>query len=210
MAQKIAREQVDLADRMIPGNARRWAILRIMAKGRGGTRITTSDIIHLHGWHGPPPAGPQPNGSPWQQATSRAAAEFRYMEDRGWVRRAWRVQTGARAYLQVWEITRKGREKLALVAAARRDYDRYGSWTDRQRRVKAAKQASRSRRRLIARAMRARYPEPPAPAARRVAAQWMRGQGLSLQEIGDVFGVTREMIRKDLLRIEAEQRHDAA
>jgi DNA-directed RNA polymerase specialized sigma24 family protein len=190
---------VDLKERRIPGNARKWAVLRMLADH---PLLTTREMAALFGWEGPPPPDGQRDGY-WRSCLAHAGNELRYMEKRGWVRRAGTLTEGwGKGNPGLWEITPAGLTQLDVIAGQRETHDRIGNRSAQKARAAGEREAETARRARMADAMRDLYPDRTRPAERRQAVLVLRDAGLRLQEIGDVFGITREMVRQDLIRAE--------
>jgi hypothetical protein len=120
---------------------------------------------------------------PSRQTITTAGHQLRQHEAAGRT-----VITGKRSYSFVWEITPAGREWLARKEAAWRA----------ERETLVVRTAVRRWRAVMVEQARAGLPLVLDRAERRRLAWSLRRQGLTLDDIGRVFGVTREGARKIL------------
>jgi hypothetical protein len=145
-----------------------------------------------------------------QRAQARMGASLRYLERRGYVvrtggERRYAAGVAKRQPSCVWRITGDGR---AATAAA--DDDAQARAVRVAVQVAEAGEALATLRKQALAAAAAMAAGPVSRRQRRGVAHSLRAAGCTLQEIGDVFGVTREMIRQDLLPDEPSANSDAA
>jgi hypothetical protein len=167
------------------GTLAAW-VLRQLAQAPGGLctpDLLTAEFLNAH-------AGQR---DPRQRSLTHLGAALRNLEAAKMVKRTGRSAGGwQNGPAQRWAITEKGLGQVAYWAVVP------SPQTMREQRAAALKQKRARAAATIESCAQAYGPWTPRP-GRRAAAARLRAAGCSLQQIGDLFGVTREMIRQDLL-----------
>lgn len=132
----------------------------------------------------------EPRALSWYGSILRSYAKKGHVEEAGRTPGGWQ-----RCPAVIWRLTDKGREMLAYIDAepnrqAAFEQARISQEAARQLRIAALAEAA------------SLYSQRTPRSQRRPAAVRLRGLGCTLEEIGQIFGVTREMIRKDCLPYE--------
>lgn len=159
-------------------------ILRVLRRSPGG--LSTPQLV----------AELAEGIEPLQKALTWYGGILRRHEDQGNVERAGRTPGGWQQGIStIWHLTDQGEKFLAYADEAPvRE-------AERQRLAAEMTEAARMRADALAEAARECSRGTPRT-ERRIIAGRLRQLGCSLEEIGQVFGVSREMIRQDLLPCE--------
>lgn len=124
---------------------------------------------------------------------------LRHLQETGQVHRAGRTAGGwQQSPAIVWTITPAGRQRLTDHA----DAIRHAAEQAAEDRLQAARATERER--ALGDALEKYGPHTPRP-VRRPVVQQLRDLGCTLEQIGEAFGLSREMIRLDLLDSEARR-----